>query len=134
MELILKNDDVVDYLRFLHETDQLGKVIPELVVPQDVVMEYISYVQKNNNEKQPTNRQEEPDTTYYNNEQPALKRGAWKTLELGRLTSLIEAQCSLPSIAKELNRPIAGVRGKARTALGMLCNSSKGWYKKEDNL
>lgn len=115
MKSTIQGKEVIEFLEFLHQKDQLHIVLPEIEVPENLVVPYIQYKLT---EEQVV--QEEIDFDI--SDEPTKKRKledfdramkTWTSADLVRLKNLIKQGASITNISSVLDRSPAAVRKKA---------------------
>jgi hypothetical protein len=108
MKLLLDTEyDIISYINYLHETDQLTTLFKEITVPDNKIADFLFYL----SEASIDDEQNTIDTS----EDRAGKR--WSQDEKLLLQELINTKTPIQEIAVALRRTVESIRKQARTSL-----------------
>jgi hypothetical protein len=108
MKLLLDTEyDIISYINYLHETDQLMTLFKEITVPDNKIADFLLYLSG-------ASTDDEQDILNAN-EDRAGKR--WSQDEKLFLQELINKQTPIQEIAVALRRTVESIRKQARTSL-----------------
>jgi hypothetical protein len=110
MNVHVQGEEVIDYLKFLYETDKLEEVFPQLEIPEELVVSFVQYMQ---------NKQSIPSIKVTKTATKAsaitYKPRHWSSTDIHRLKVLIANDCSIEQISENLKRSVSSVRSKAKS-------------------
>ena len=109
-------DDIVQYLNFLHQTDRLTAALAGTVVDEPLSSAFVKYLSSSNDT---TSSTPSSDTEAWQGK----KR--WTTEERAALSALIAQNHHPQAIGNALGRSEDGVRHQARTYLDLAFNNGK---------
>lgn len=116
MEVRIQGEEVIDYLQFLHESDKLAEVFPYVDVPEELVVPFIAYKQKQNSEQVTEQPSVPPLVVTHNASKPkeqTYKPRRWTGSDVHRLKVSIHNNCDIHSMSTAMHRSVSAIRNKA---------------------
>lgn len=124
MKSIIQGKEVIKFLEFLHQEDQLEQVIPEMEVPEHLIIPYMTYKLDAYTSEVST------PAVVRSVEQQKFKNGmkSWSKAQLNELKTLIQEGLSITDISTVMGRSPSAVRKKAYYALNFTYSSETWKY------